>query len=181
MRFSEKNFGKNVVRKALSYCIAIITLHPFKNGNHRTSLLEAEEFLRQNTYQSHTSDQKNLELQKWWIVYEQDHDFEREGDMRATVANATTQPACRNAPLLMVIVLDVEKTRPPQGDDFSGPLYRNLWCYEAGSIAQNTLLEAAAWGLTANAYLPTDNDAIRSTLRLEGEFTPLFIVPIGTK
>ena len=78
MRFTEKNFGTNIIRKALAYCIAIITLHPFKNGNHRTSLLTAEEFLRQNNFQSMTNDQKDLELQKWRIIYEQDHDLERE-------------------------------------------------------------------------------------------------------
>jgi len=100
-------------------------------------------------------------------------------DMRSKVANAIAQPACSQAPLLIVIALDIEKTRPPQGDDFSGPQMRNLWCYEAGSATQNALLEAAAWGLTANAYLPTDNDAIRSAVGLEGEFAPLIVVPIG--
>jgi nitroreductase len=100
-------------------------------------------------------------------------------DMRAKVANATTQPACSQAPLLIVIVLDIEKTRPEGGDDFSGPEMRNLWCFEAGAAAHNALLEAAVWNLTANTYLPTDNDAIRSTLGLEGEFTPLFVIPIG--
>ena len=78
MRFTEKNFGTNIIRKALAFCVAIITLHPFKNGNHRTSLLAAEEFLRQNNFQSLTNDQKDLELQKWRIIYEQDHDLERE-------------------------------------------------------------------------------------------------------
>lgn len=78
LRFTEKNFGTNSIRKALGYCIAIITLHPFKNGNHRTSLLSAEEFLQQNGFQSLTTDQKDLELQKWRIIYEQDHDLERE-------------------------------------------------------------------------------------------------------
>jgi prophage maintenance system killer protein len=78
MRFTEKNFGKNIIRKALAYCIAIITFHAFKNGNHRTSLLAAEEFLLTNGYQSLTTDQRDLELQKWRIIYEQDHDLERE-------------------------------------------------------------------------------------------------------
>ena len=101
------------------------------------------------------------------------------GDMRAQVANATTQPACSHAPLLIVVVLDIEKTRPEEGDDFSGPQMRNLWCFEAGAAAHNALLEAAAWDLTANIYLPTDNSAIRSALNLEDEFVPLLVVPIG--
>jgi prophage maintenance system killer protein len=78
MRFVEKNFGKNIIRKALAYCITIITLHPFKNGNHRTSLLAAEEFLLRNKYHSYTTDQKDLDLQKWRIIYEQDHNLEKE-------------------------------------------------------------------------------------------------------
>jgi prophage maintenance system killer protein len=61
MRFTEKNFGTNIIKKALAYCIAIIILHPFRNGNHRTSLLTAEEFLRQNNFQTQTTDQKDLE------------------------------------------------------------------------------------------------------------------------
>lgn len=101
------------------------------------------------------------------------------GDMRAKLANTTQQPACCDAPLLIVIVLDIEKTRPEGGDDFSGPQMRYLWCFEAGAAAHNALLEAAAWDLTANAYLPTDSTAIRSILGLEGEFTPLVVVPIG--
>ncbi|MBN1859829.1 MAG: Fic family protein [Candidatus Thermoplasmatota archaeon] len=78
MRFVEQHFEENVVRKALAYCIAIITLHPFQNGNHRTSLLAAEEFLRQNHYRSSATDTEDLDLQKRRIIYEQDHDLERE-------------------------------------------------------------------------------------------------------
>lgn len=78
MRFTENNFGKNIARKALAYCITIITFHPFKNGNHRTSLLAAEKFLQNNKCKSYTTDQKDLELQKWRINYEQDHNLEKE-------------------------------------------------------------------------------------------------------
>ncbi|MCX6666230.1 MAG: Fic family protein [Euryarchaeota archaeon] len=76
--FIKTNFKKNTPRKALAYCISIIILHPFRNGNHRTSLLTAEEFLIKNKYKSLTTDKKDLELQKWRIIYEQDHDLERE-------------------------------------------------------------------------------------------------------
>jgi nitroreductase len=100
-------------------------------------------------------------------------------DVRGTVASATTQPACADAPLLIVIVLDIEKTRPEGGDDFSGALMRYLWCFEAGAAAQNVLLEAAAWNLTANSYLPINNGALIEILGLDGEFKPLLIVPIG--
>ncbi len=76
--FTKRNFGGNLIKKALAYCITIIIFHPFKNGNHRTSLLTAEEFLLKNGYYSFTTDQKDLELQKWRINYEQQHDLERE-------------------------------------------------------------------------------------------------------
>jgi len=99
--------------------------------------------------------------------------------MRFKVANATTEPACSQAPLLIVIVLDIEKTRPKGGDDFSGPEMRNLWCFEAGAAAQNALLEAAALNLTANAFLPMEDSSILSALNLKGEFTTLFVVAIG--
>ena len=100
-------------------------------------------------------------------------------DVRATVASATTQPECANAPLLIVIVLDIEKTRPEGGDDFSGALMRYLWCFEAGAAAHSALLEAAAWNLTANCYLPINDGALLDILGLDGEFKPLLIVPIG--
>jgi prophage maintenance system killer protein len=63
---------------ALYYCLSLIVLHPFQNGNHRTSLYCAERFLIKNGY-SYKGDPKiHLNLQKWRIEYEEENDMERE-------------------------------------------------------------------------------------------------------
>ena len=63
---------------SLAYCISLILTHPFQNGNHRTSLLCAELFLRKNGLKSNATDEKRLALSKWRIEYEAEHDLERE-------------------------------------------------------------------------------------------------------
>ena len=78
LKFTKKNFNNDLYRKSLSYCITLIILHPFKNGNHRTSLLTAEQFLLVNNYQDLSSDEKDLKLQKWRIHYEEKYELERE-------------------------------------------------------------------------------------------------------
>src|SRR4030042_2726198 len=65
LRFVSKRFGKNLYRKALGYCIALIVLHPFRNGNHRTSLLSAERFLQKNHCRSLATDNDRIQLEKW--------------------------------------------------------------------------------------------------------------------
>ena len=76
--FIAKKFGNDFNRKALAYCISIIVLHPFKNGNHRTSIMLAEHFLLKNNFKSYTNDKKDTDLEKWRINYEKKHDLERE-------------------------------------------------------------------------------------------------------
>jgi len=78
LMFIENNFDKDLYKKSAAYCVALIVLHPFKNGNHRTSLIAAERFLLKNNFQDLSSDEEDLELQKWRIDYEQKHDLERE-------------------------------------------------------------------------------------------------------
>ncbi|MEE9151487.1 MAG: type II toxin-antitoxin system death-on-curing family toxin, partial [Thermoplasmata archaeon] len=63
---------------ALSYCISLIVLHPFKNGNHRTSLYSAERFLIKNGFLYQGDPNVHLNLQKWRINYEEKNDMERE-------------------------------------------------------------------------------------------------------
>ncbi len=63
---------------ALSYCLSIIVLHPFKNGNHRTSLYSAERFLIKNGYKFKGNPKTHLDLQKWRIEYEEENEMERE-------------------------------------------------------------------------------------------------------
>ena len=78
IKFVTNNFDSDVIKKSLVYCISIIVLHPFKNGNHRTSLLAAEHFLLKNNFISIDTDEKDLEIQKWRINFEEKHNLEKE-------------------------------------------------------------------------------------------------------
>ncbi|KAA0002867.1 MAG: hypothetical protein FE048_02885 [Thermoplasmata archaeon] len=101
------------------------------------------------------------------------------GDYREEIAQASL-PSIASAPLSIISVLDIERTRPKNFDDFSGEEYRWLWYYEAGASAYNVLLEATAWNLSANVFPITNKEAILSVLGLDGnDFDPLFIVPVG--
>jgi len=78
INFVKKNFGDDFLQKALGYCISIIVLHPFKNGNHRTSLLSAERFLLKNNYNLLSSNKEKIEFEEWRLKYEEENDLERE-------------------------------------------------------------------------------------------------------
>jgi len=82
------------------------------------------------------------------------------------------------APMYIIPVLDKRQTNRPY-DDLSGDKYLWLWYYEAGAIAQNIFLESAAWNLTTNVVKPTNTETIQSALKLNDNFTPLLILPIG--
>jgi hypothetical protein len=102
------------------------------------------------------------------------------GDHREGLARACSLPGLASAPLVIVSVVDLERTRPEGGDDFSGEEYRWMWYYEAGASAYNVLLEAAAWDLASNFFPIQNKGSICSLLRLnEDNFDPLFIVPVG--
>jgi len=78
LKFVSENFADNIYKKSLAYCISLIVLHPFKNGNHRTSLIAAEHFLLKNNFRSMNTDEKDLKMQKWRIEFEEKHDLEKE-------------------------------------------------------------------------------------------------------
>lgn len=63
---------------ALCYCLSLIVLHPFENGNHRTSLYCAERFLIENGFSFKGNPKIHLNLQKWRIEYEEKNEMERE-------------------------------------------------------------------------------------------------------
>ena len=100
----------------------------------------------------------------------------RMGDHRVEIADAS-QSSIATAPLLIVSVLDVEKTN--QWDDLSGPEIRWIWHYEAGASAHNVLLEATAWDLSAAIVPVHDVTAVQVALGLDDNFLPLYIVPVG--
>lgn len=78
LNFVSNNFVDNLIKKSLAYCISIIVLHPFKNGNHRTSLIAAEHFLLKNDFISKDTDEKDLLIQEWRFKFEKKHNFEKE-------------------------------------------------------------------------------------------------------
>ena len=100
----------------------------------------------------------------------------RNGDKREEIAQ-DSQPFVASAPFLIISVLDIGRTN--QWDDLSAEKFRWIWYYEAGASAHNVLLQAKAWNLTANIALITDTESVRSLLRLNDNYLPLFIVPIG--
>jgi prophage maintenance system killer protein len=76
--FVENNFECNIIKKALGYCVALIVLHPFKEGNHRTSLVAAEEFLIINGYRSNVTNKEREELLNWRLRYGDENALEEE-------------------------------------------------------------------------------------------------------
>jgi hypothetical protein len=101
------------------------------------------------------------------------------GDHRLEVAQTSAQPSIASAPLIILLVLNLNETRPAGADDLSAEIYRRFWYYEAGASAHNVLLEATAWNLSATIVLPTDTLALRSVLKLDEDYVPLFIIPVG--
>jgi prophage maintenance system killer protein len=89
IRFVSKNLKGNIYRKALGFCISLIVLHPFKNGNHRTSLLSAERFLQKNHCQSKATDSDRIHLEKWRLQYEEDHELHQEFFRITNIENET--------------------------------------------------------------------------------------------
>jgi prophage maintenance system killer protein len=75
--FVEKQNTNDYYQLALCYCISLIVLHPFKNGNHRTSLYSAERFLIKNDFSYKGDPNIHLNLQKWRISYEEKNEMER--------------------------------------------------------------------------------------------------------
>ena len=99
----------------------------------------------------------------------------KNGDYRKDIAQASSNPSIDSAPIIIISVLDVEKTI--RWDDLSGMLH--IWYYEAGASAQNILLEATAWDLSGGIEFPSDVATIRSLFKLNDDFVPLLIVPVG--
>ncbi len=105
----------------------------------------------------------------------------RTGDFREGVAEASSMEDIGSAPAILVSTLNIQMTEGMIGlpDDLSDERFRWLWYYEAGAAAHNVLLEATAWGCTANVALPQDGDHLRSILRVTDNQLPLLIMPVG--
>lgn len=99
------------------------------------------------------------------------------GDFRDEIATATSNPASASAPVLIICVLNLEKTH--RVVDFSAEEWWWLWYYEAGSAVHNMLLTSAAWNLSTTITFPVDAEKILSTLELDENYIPIAIVPAG--
>ena len=101
-------------------------------------------------------------------------------DVRGELSLAS-QPPVASAPLSLVIVLDIDMTRPPGRDDFSGMWIRWLWHLEAGSCIHNVLLQATTLGLSANVFPVTDDSMVLSLFGLDDGYDPMYVIPIGER
>jgi nitroreductase len=97
----------------------------------------------------------------------------RSGDNRAQLAAASSLSSISSAPLSIITVLNLNKTKN------TGQQYLPFWYYEAGATTQNIMLEATALNFHSNIVLPTDNDILLSLLKLNDGYTPLLIIPIS--
>ncbi len=102
------------------------------------------------------------------------HRFEAR-DVRGALATAAHhQAVVVEAPVILVIAGDVSRTRTKYGS--RAERYVAL---EAGHAAQNVLLAATALGLGAVPVGAFNDDGVRAALRLDGDLTPLYLVPVG--
>ena len=91
---------------------------------------------------------------------------------------AASAPYVKDAPLIIIPVLSVEKT--VSWDDLSASYVRWVWSYEAGAVAHNVLLEATARGMAANIAQVNDKNAICDILHLDPQaYDPLLVIPAG--
>ena len=103
------------------------------------------------------------------------------GFFKETIADACIQELLSNAEMIILFVLDREKTRPPGLPDLSGDILLHTWFHDAGAGVHNVMLESAAWGLNANFYEIKNQQLIIDLLNLNEETTiPIFAVPIGS-
>lgn len=97
----------------------------------------------------------------------------RSGDNRAQLAAASSLPSISSAPLSVITVLNLNKTKN------TGQQYLPFWYFEAGATTQNIMLEATALDFHSNIVLPTDDTILLSLLKLNDGYTPLLIIPIS--
>jgi nitroreductase len=102
------------------------------------------------------------------------------GNHKLTIADACSEPSIADAPMIILFIIDREKTRPPGSPDLSADSLLHIWYHDAGAGAHNVMLDATAWGLKANIYEIEDQQAIIDLLKLNEDITiPILAVPIG--
>ena len=104
------------------------------------------------------------------------------GFNKQIIADACSEASIANAPMILLFILDREKTRPEGAPDLSADIFLPTWFHDAGAGAHNVMLEATSYNLKANIYKIEDTQAIINLLKLDKETTiPIFALPIGYK
>jgi len=98
-----------------------------------------------------------------------------ENDKRKDLANAALgQSSIKEAPLNIVICAEYGRTSKRYGD--RAPRYVHI---EAGHIAQNIHLQAAAIGLGSVPVGAFRDQSVSSVLSLPDQLEPIYIIPVG--
>lgn len=99
----------------------------------------------------------------------------QKGDIRLELARAALdEESIHEAPLDIVICALYERTLTRYGD--RGERYVHL---ETGHAGQNIYLQATALGLATVAIGAFHDEPVREVLRLDKQYTPLYIMPVG--
>ena len=97
------------------------------------------------------------------------------GDFRADLAGvALGEAGVNQAPVSLVICAEYELTLDRYGD--RGQRYVHI---EVGHTGQNIYLQATALGLGTVAIGAFSDERVREVLRLERQYKPLYIMPVG--
>jgi SagB-type dehydrogenase family enzyme len=97
------------------------------------------------------------------------------GDLRSELqAAALNQPAVGNAPVCVVIAMNVSRTAAKYKDR------AERYCLlEAGHVAQNVLLQATALGLTGVPMGGFEPRRVAKVLDLAANLEPVYLIPLG--
>lgn len=97
------------------------------------------------------------------------------GDVRSELATAAlAQAFIYQAPVALVICAEYERTLRRYGS--RGERYVHI---EIGHAGQNIYLQATALGLATVAVGAFDDEQVREVLRLDKQYKPLYIMPVG--
>jgi len=97
------------------------------------------------------------------------------GDARLELARAAlAQAMIYEAPVDIIICAEYEHTSRRYGD--RGERYVHI---EVGHAGQNIYLQATALGLATVAVGAFDDEQVREVLRLDKQYKPLYIMPVG--
>lgn len=95
-------------------------------------------------------------------------------DVRSDIAQLYDNPNLASASMIVIPVLDLEKAK-----ELSMESAMRFWYYETGAVAQNVMLESAAWDLSTTIIYPVDSVELRTLLNQDETIIPMMMIPIG--